>query len=551
MQNHEINHDYVSETLTQIGSYFDDVDNCMSMGDTNKRYVPVSNPCYSTSCPIKAGHPTTFIISPTGDNTADVYNGFIYANLKFKLRINQATSKFNPDASDTAATDKDISFITWHGFKDSMDSVEKYEILCNGISVYQQPYAIEESFITSCGIVENCKRTDVYSKSRHKDSWNEKYGNKCGVEVCWNTGVSITNEGVIPLKIDLRRFLPLSNIKYLPAFTGKVELKIWFSTKGMVYCPIDPTICFKSNRQRLGTVIIPPVTNEFTPIGEEITMLVDVLPARSTSSSASVAPVTSLVAGQRTIEVLPDFRLEDGESVVNCFGISDAVYNSLVQKYSEMNLTFPTQTLSVYPCNGILNGCGTTRQVNQTITPRFVESIFLLFPLNANYKTVYKNPCFESFQINCGGYGSVPATTIKTYEDPRLIEFCQNAMNLNTDTECFSNEVCRSLVEQTGKIKTGYESKDATNFFIGFATEPDRTFQQGHTSNVSIVYNIKVENPAKGTDKAYYAENVESSPIMCMLVDSVISFKIRPNGAPSDVVIGAYDITSPEVVRTD
>ena len=45
----------------------------------------------------------------------------------------------------------------------------------------------------------------------------------------------------IPLKIDLRRFLPLSNIKYLPVFAGKLELKVMFGTQGLVWCPVGPS----------------------------------------------------------------------------------------------------------------------------------------------------------------------------------------------------------------------------------------------------------------------------------------------------------------------
>nr|WP_279080279.1 hypothetical protein [Catenibacterium mitsuokai] len=502
----------------------------MRIGDTNKRYIPVTNQCYATGAPIKAGHPTTVIISPTGDNTADIYNGFIYAQMKIPLRLSQAATK------DKSVTES-VHYHVWVGFKDSFDAIEKYEIFANGISIYQQTYSLEESFITSSGYVEALKKSDGYSKTRHKDIWKQSYGYKSGkvLDLVDTVDGKVLWEPVIPLKIDLRRFLPLSNIKYLPAFAGKIELKITFSTKGLVYCPIDPRQPYYGNYKRLSNIVFPDVSCEFTPIGEPITCI--------TGCTASGSVVATFTAEERTIYADSSYEVLQCESTVFCFGIADNIYQSLVSRYMNQDLTFPTQTISVFPCNGILSG--ETAQTGQTITPRFVDSIFFLFPLKPSYRTVYKNPCFDHFQINCAGYGNMPPQAIPTFDDPRLMEYTQNALNLNTDTFTFSSEVARSLMEGTAEIKKGSVSKDATNFIIGFPTETDGTFQQGHTSNVSISYNINVSQK-KGN---HYASNVQCAPLICMLVDSVISIQVRPGGAPSEVRVGAYDITSPEMVE--
>ena len=70
--NNDVNHNTSAEVNTQISSYFDIVDNAIAMSDTNKKYVIDAQASYSPSAPIHAGSFTTFIISPTSDNTADL-----------------------------------------------------------------------------------------------------------------------------------------------------------------------------------------------------------------------------------------------------------------------------------------------------------------------------------------------------------------------------------------------------------------------------------------------------------------------------------------------
>ena len=270
--NNEVFHKTSAEVNTQVASYFDVVDNAIAMSDTNKKYFIDAQASYSPSAPIHAGSFTTFIISPTCDNTADIYNGFI----KAKLKINARLSKEIEDLSKVGYVDdqdetnnKTHSFNTlWVGFKDAMDSVEKYEILANGISIYTQNFGPEESFITACGANEASKRSDIYSKVRHKDIFQRKFDlARCGAFIEIDTDETEFNGIEIPLKIDLRRFLPLSNIKYLPAFAGKLELKIMFGTQGLVYCPVGPSKELINKIDHYIQFEFEDITSEFTPIG--------------------------------------------------------------------------------------------------------------------------------------------------------------------------------------------------------------------------------------------------------------------------------------------
>ena len=81
-----------------------------------------------------------------------------------------------------------------------------------------------------------------------------------------NTVETITE--TIRLKIDLRRFLPLSNIKYLSAFAGKIELRLYFSTASMVYCPVGFERRLVFNPSVMKDFDVDEIINEFLPIGE-------------------------------------------------------------------------------------------------------------------------------------------------------------------------------------------------------------------------------------------------------------------------------------------
>ena len=525
--NNEVFHKTSAEVNTQVASYFDVVDNAIAMSDTNKKYFIDAQASYSPSAPIHAGSYTTFIISPTCDNTADLYNGFI----KAKLIINATLS---------AQLTSDISSISghafndlWIGFKDAMDAVEKYEILSNGISIYTQNFGPEESFLTACGANEVAKRSDIFSKVRHKDVFNRKFDTaRCGAFIKALHNATDINGIEIPLKIDIRRFLPLSNIKYLPSFAGKLELKIMFGTQGLVYCPCGPSREILSDFALQNAVTLDPITNEFTPIGEPVTMW-------ETHDGNNPDAIT---AAARTLIVRRDFEIIDCYSVIPNFGIDGDIYQSLVQKYTQQELIFPTQILTFSTMSKKLTaGHGST---TQTITPRFIDSIFFLFPLKATHHNVFKNPGFTNFQLRCGGYGSVPSIPFATNgSDPMFIELCQNAMNVNGEQTGLNKEVVQSLMNQEdwNAHITGRYSNDRTSFFIGLPTETDNTFQQGQTTNTPITYEIVCDLPQGGN---YYTNNNTTPPVMAILQDTVISIHVNPNGMPPTVELGPFDITS-------
>jgi hypothetical protein len=318
-----------------------------------------------------------------------------------------------------------------------------------------------------------------------------------------------------------------------------LELRICFGTSGLVWCPLSPYSFYKGDLQAINKVEITPVTNEFVQIGDP-SIIVDNIEATGTDDKSYA--ITKLGAVAHTLSVV-DRTLEVGrcESTIYCFGISQALYDGLVQRYTQMKLTYPTQVLNFSAMSNSLKG-NKDGKSSQTITPRFIDTIFLLFPMTARNHSVFRNPGFKNFYLTCGGYGQLPDIPYGTINEPRFLEMLSNALNVNCNSVGLNKEVLQSiLMNDTDDAGKGRNSRDCSSFLIGIPTETDGTFQQGQTSTTPVTYELHVTQE----EENFYCKHCATVPIIAMLQDAVISIQIMPDGSPPLVEIGPFDITSP------
>lgn len=534
MLNTNITHYTNADIVSQVASYFDVVDNCVQAGDTDKRYKHVQTSVYGSNIITNTDY-ASFIISPGVANTADLQNSFITGKLKFKVNL------------DKACAEKKASWkhsFLWVGFKDAMHAVEKYEILANGESKYTQNDAFTESYLTGLSITNAVKKTDYFSKSRHKDAWNEK--NSCGVILDFNDG-SKEKDVEIPFRIDIRRFLPLSDIKYLPAFAGKIELKVLFSTAGLVYSPVNPFRLMKSEIKDFSRCeSYKEITCSFEQIGRPVYMITDYTDVTKTfmlkDSKEEAINYHTVIQEARTLSTNGIFTIIKPQITIPQFNIERNVYDRLVSRYSDGTraLTIPMKTMHTGSFGGLItNG----QPVSYTYTPRFVDTIFLTFPLSGAHKNVFINPCFNKLEISAEGYGKIPNSSISTIKDPIFIELCQQALNVNEDVEGLSDEVIKSLVHNISEASNGLDSNDVSNFFVGLVVEPPGTFQQGQTSNTPIDYTLEtIIDEIKGDA---YIKKCNVAPKITFLQDREFCIQLDPAGGPPLVSISADDITTP------
>ena len=178
-----------------------------------------------------------------------------------------------------------------------------------------------------------------------------------------------------------------------------------------------------------------------------------------------------------------------------------------------------------------------------TITPRFIDIIFFLFPLNSKHKTIYFNPIFDEVRLYMGGYGTMPDQSMSTYS-MMAYEMTQNALNMNNDLTGFNEGVMRSQIihpkEKMEKQLLGVKANDISNYILAFPTSTDNTFQQGQTSAAPITYELKGNLNA---NTMLHASTSQCTPIMCLLKYSVLAIQIRPSGPPI-VARDEFDIAS-------
>lgn len=540
MLNGQISDPGYATHLTQVASYFDIVDNAVKTADTNKRYSISTNVSTAPSPPISENSWTHVHIAPTCDNMCDLYNSYITAELEIDFDVSQVSSTTDVTFDETTM---DNHPSIWVGYKDAMQAISQYQIISNGVSIYDQSHSIEEAYITGLATPDTVIDRDVFTKTSLKGIHQRPD--------CLMTGalIDLTNKNPhkvkIQLKIDIRRFLPLASVKYLPAFVGNLELRLKFSTDGLVCAAMPYTDLMTDPGKIAHITTIDKISTCFVPLGDAVKAYY--------SSTKSGTDYT--VKAKDFLITRKTFSVTKCNSILCCFGIDDGIYQSLIQRYSGQSLSFPTQTLSFHQMDGKLeataknaaDGKYQTESFNLaiTITPRFIDTIFFLFPQRPNHKTCYYNPLFEDVRLYMGGYGTMPDQSMTSF-GMMAYEMVQNALNLNTDTFGINEGVMRSqIVMHDAKMKAqtqGYTANDISNYILAFPTSTDNTFQQGQTSSSPITYELK--GTINSNSLIHKDENAQCVPMIGFLKDSVLAIQIRPTGPPI-IAIDEFDIASP------
>ena len=428
----------------------------------------------------------------------------------------------------------------WIGFVDSYDSVASYEFMANGQSVYTQNNAHNEAFITSCGVTEAVKKADIFSKARHKDVWRRADTCKSGFVIDFNN-VAANSEitCTIPIKIDLRRFLILDSVRFLPAFAGNIQLKVKFSSEALQVAPLSLEDCLQNLSNLAKVTEYPKLTNKFVPFEEAFTMIGSLALTKADGTTAATSSTDighiAVTTSSQTL-TRKSCAFDTSFSYLYSFSLDPNVYTELVNRYTRVALSFPIKRFDWTTMTGNLNLTSQSK-FTATVTPMFVNSIFVLFKKRANYYSNYENPIFKSIQLKMGAYGNIPSDAVATNSQV-FYETCANALNTNNDLCGFNTDVARSLTS-TGIVDTGYESNDTTHFFVGFPTETDFTFMQGQTSNSPITYELMV-NPG-----SYNALYTSTPPEIGFLKHCCLSIQVNPVGSPK-VVIDDYDLSLPQ-----
>jgi hypothetical protein len=217
------------------------------------------------------------------------------------------------------------------------------------------------------------------------------------------------------------------------------------------------------------------------------------------------------------------------------FQLRFEVFEGLRQMYAEQPLIIPTNILHYSRFSGQPGDNNANTGFHATLSQCLenCDSIFILVPNNSMQTTCFYQPYLDQVRIALGEFGIHPQQYVETYNDPRFLSMCLDALNLETsDIAAMNDDVCRSLVSPR-KYQNFWvvDPGDASNFFIGVSLS-QVGFQSGTVSspntNIPFIFDAVLGNcEALGNRGAL--SQIDTSIICMFLLDCALMIQVVPN----------------------
>ena len=439
----------------------------------NGRYDLTTAASYASNTPVDTPGFTKVCISTNGSVIADLENSYIEADIEYTLKytgtdVSDGAASV-PDPADTTQALANSTPLTKYfiGFKQSLDALERYDIYCNSQLIYSQPFVGPESTVLLAGINDTIRDNSPFVFTSYGNA-STMDNNVCGVyvdieDIAVNTEFTIK----IPVKINIHQFLLLSPIHYLPSFCGKWEIQLYFGSKNLVMCPVNPLSYFNVTR------------NTATNNGYIEKYLQDVLRSVSIENDSGKKCNIKGFSSRFTQINCPMYMYKRGANgspdwVKNTFTCSKAklttclmnitqfqlkyeIYQALLAKYTENPLIIPTNTLS-YQRFAHSHTTGNQMQSTANLPVENIDALYVLIPELENQQTCFYQPYLTDVRMSMGEFGIRPARYMSTFNDGnafnnrRFITYLLDALNLEDSqisamSKDFSNSVMPHAIE--------------------------------------------------------------------------------------------------------
>ena len=518
-----------------VSSFYAQVDEAIVPSEVVKgQYRMTINPAYNAPNPVDSNSFTTVGLTQSGPMVVDLCNSYITTEVDVDLNM------LSPITQAKATKTAGAFFIGW---KSSIEAVERYDIMVNSTPIYTQSFTGEESFVQYQVINDMVKNTSPYIYTTYENA-SQMSPNVCGTYVIWKGAAKAqTWEKIkIPIKIPIRNFLILRNLKYLLSWMGKWEIRLYFSTQNMIYLPIKNSVF----QRVIGS----------TKYTELCAGVLDSNDSKLTHKEYLTPKVNTLQATKMT--------LNNVEMNTAQFQIRMDIMEMLKQKYmSEKPLTFPVNTIQIARFTGPpqdpgTGGASSSLSIVLCQAINNCDTMFVLPFRNTLQHTVCTNPYVQDIQLHAGEYGSYPTQPFSTYgtkdfQNIRFVNSVADSLNVNgSELTSFSRDICRTFVTdpfiQDGSTTLGYygtngEFGDRTNFFIPFPFSTDDDFQGGLSSpssniNFKLTGSILTRNGVSSQPDASVRDDSSfSTPwVACFLIDGVIMIRPDPGSDAAKVI---------------
>lgn len=383
------------------------------------------------------------------------------------------------------------------------------------------------------------------------------------------TDLSSSIQVKIPVKINLHQFLLLSPIHYLPSFCGRWEIQLYFGSKNLVICPVDPHVYIPCT----------PYSNDFlakkTADGTKWKGFPDYFtqincPFYVWSSTWTAATTTGdpakwthkwdTITLQCQTAVLQECRVN-----MTQFQLRYEVYQALMAHYIETPMIIPTNTLSYQ--RFAHNSEADHIHAVANLPVENVDSLFVLLPETDSQQTCFYQPYLQNVRMSLGEFGIRPQQYMATYnasdrafENRRFLTYLLDALNLeNSHISAMNKDFINSIMPHVAEYSYGanggdVEPKatetfknllrkqyDTSHFMIGFPLS-QVGFQSGTVSSPSS--NINFTFDANKVVPPELSERIKQQvPIIAMfLIDCELMIQVVPNSDQPVVKLSSKSI---------
>ena len=567
-------HDQFDVLQGSITNHFARIESVLLQNECiNGQYNLVTSAAYAANCPVSTPGFTKVCISTNGSIVADLENSYIEADLEYTLNfktdaIESLKDQFVPTAADADSSLKASKYFI--GFKQSLDALERYDIYVNSALIYSQPFVGPESFIQLAGLNDTVRKNNPYVYTAYENAASMDQA-VCGVYVDLGTITDLGTKPIIvkiPIKINLHQFLLLSPIHYLPSFCGRWDLQLYFGSKNLVICPVDPQVylpCTPYSKQFLATKTADGTkwkgfTDHFTQINCPFYVWASTFTPAQDPNPAKWTHQWSTMSLQCQTAVLRECRVN-----MTQFQLRYEVYQALMAHYIETPMIIPTNTLSYQRFAHTADADHIHAVANLPVEN--VDSLFVLLPESDSQQTCFYQPYLEAVRMSLGEFGIRPQQYMATYnngdkvfENRRFMTYLLDALNLeNSHISAMNKDFINSIMPHVAEYTYGAgggeitpkatetfknllrKQYDNSHFMIGFPLS-QVGFQSGTvsspTSNINFTFDANKVSPP-GMD----AKVVQQVPIIAMfLIDCELMIQVVPNSDQPVVKLSSKSI---------
>jgi hypothetical protein len=524
-----------------VTSYFGRLAGVLQRNESiNGEYQTTVSACYGGNTPVALPNFTRVCISTNGATVVDLANSYITLELEYTLQLKNTMP---PLVTGKVSAGARVFFV---GFKNSLEALSRYDIYVNNNKLYSQSWVGQESFIYNAGISETMRERAPYVYTSWKNA-SQMSHDVCGVYIKFdnaellefNHEIKVT----IPVKINLHQILMLASVRYLPSFCGRWEIELYPSAQNLVILPIP------LETTKPVEAVADEQTKDFTQLGKVFYHYKGYDETGTAYYTREASPMTI---------ISPAAILQKCLMNTTTFKLRYEVYEGLRQMYAEQPLIIPTNILTYGRFSGEPSG-GTDFHATLSQCLENCDSVFILVPFENGQHTCFYQPYLKEMRLSLGEFGVRPSRSVQTWNDPRFLAMCLDALNLETSEITAMNEdVARSLNPETRAYhfvtKDGksveedwlrsVEKGDKSNFFIGISLS-QVGFQSGTVSspntNVPFIFDAVVDRTTGSPHEK--VPQITTSIIVMFLIDCALMIQVVQD---SDIPI--VKLTSKSIV---